>query len=84
MSEGEALAGTIRRRPNADGLLTEEQLCKRYSVSRDAVKKARCDPENPLPCEKFLRRYLYDPKKVTAWAEQNAKREWQRAQSQRR
>ena len=53
--------------------LTEEEFCARYRVSRDAVHRFRTDSDDPVPCIRVGRRYLYDPAKVEAWAARRAK-----------
>ena len=58
-----------------ESLLTEEDICALLRVSREATKKFRRDPVDPIPHMKAGRRYLYDKTKVLKWAERNAERD---------
>lgn len=58
----------------AQRLLTEAEICELLRVSREAVLKFRRHPNDPIPCLKAGRRYLYDTGKVLRWAERQADR----------
>lgn len=53
---------------NLPQLLTEEQLCRLFRVSRDAVLRFKRDPLDPIPFLKLGRRYLFELDAVLRWA----------------
>ncbi len=54
--------------------LTEDELCNYLSLSREAVRKMRRDPVDPIPCFKAGRRYLNRVDEVERWARRQAER----------
>ena len=56
-------------------LSTEAEAMRFLRVSREAMLKFRRDSLDPIPHAKVGRRYLYDLRKVLAWAERRAVRE---------
>jgi hypothetical protein len=55
-------------------MLTEEELCIIFHVSRETILKSKRDPIDPIPCHKFKRRYLYDLAEVLRWTKRSAER----------
>src|SRR5262245_63109388 len=58
-----------RHRERPEGApMNEQELCAYLDVSREAVRKMRAHPVDPLPALKVGRRWLYKQEDVERWA----------------
>jgi hypothetical protein len=72
---GRGLARRAREaREESRTYMTETQACALLHVGRDAPRRFRRQPIDPLPALKIGRRYVYDPATVRRWAERAAER----------
>lgn len=81
----QALATKLSRRRHREkppgAPMTETEACNFFSLSREAIRKLRKAPVDPLPCLKAGRRYLYKAEEVERWMRRKAESQASRGQT---